>query len=101
VSQLQFGRGWRRENPLPPPGFDLPSVQPVDIGDTDSGFPAANETRRFEFKYPYLLMHGPYKTDSHITEQILQERFYVLNKKKNRVAQKFLDARGNIFIKFY
>jgi hypothetical protein len=25
----------------------------------------------------------------------------VLNKKKNRVAQKFLDARGNIFIKFY
>ena len=52
-----FGRAWKRENLLLPPGFDRRAFQPVDSGCTDYNFPAANKKKGFEFKYIYLLMH--------------------------------------------
>jgi len=53
-SQLQFGAALRRENLLPPPGFDLGTVQPVQIGYTDNDFPAASGKRGLAFKNLYV-----------------------------------------------
>jgi hypothetical protein len=66
VSQLQFGGVLRRENLLPPTGFDLRTVQPLERGYTDNDFMAADEKRGLEFKYLHLLTHCTYKTDSYI-----------------------------------